>query len=432
MGGEGRRFAAPLPKQFIPLAGKSIYLHTLDVFLKFTVFEKIVLVCHLDWIEKVKKEVTDSRVCVVPGGDTRQNSTYRGLISCGKGTDFVVIHDAVRPFVSEEVIRKNIQALEKYAAVNTCIASDDTVVYAKSSDWITEIPHRSHFLLGQTPQSFSYPLLLRAHEQAAHQTASDDCSLVLELGHPVHIVLGCVQNIKITHPVDLLLAKQLISVRAQSCLHPFASLEGRVYAITGGTGGIGSSLVALLHKQKAKAVVVSTSSDFPVDLTNFTQALHAFEKIYEQYGPLDGLINCVGQLKVKPFYALTAHEIDELIQINLNAPLYSCRCAKMKKGGHIVNLSSSAFSYGRKDYTIYSATKAAIVNFTQGLAQELPDLMVNVIVPERTCTPMRCDNFPKENPSTLLSPKTVAQKIVNVLQTEQITGAVLEVCRKSI
>jgi len=432
MGGEGSRFEAVTPKQFTPLAGKSIYLHTLDTFLKFSLFEEIVLVCHVLWMERVKKEVKDPRVRIVPGGSTRQNSTYRGLIACGKGTDFVMIHDAVRPFVSKEVIWRNIRALNKHAAVNTCIPSNDTIVYATSTKSITAIPNRSHCLLGQTPQSFSYPLILRAHEHAIHQMASDDCALVLELGHPVHIVPGCSKNIKITHQIDLLLAKQLIGLSSDACLNSAVSLAGKIYAITGGTGGIGSSLVTLLKEKKAKTVVLSTSSKYSVDLTDFKQASDVFKEIYHQYGPLDGLINCVGQLKIKPFCTLTVEEIDQLIHTNLHALLYSCRCARMKKKGHIVNLSSSAFAYGRKDYTIYSATKAAIVNFTQGLAEEHPELMINVIVPERTCTPMRCSNFPSEDPSTLLSPQTVAQKIVRVLQTDRITGAILEVRRRSI
>ena len=431
MGGEGRRFKAVCPKQFIELAGKPVYLHTLETFLKFDQFEEIILVCHPDWLGKVRKETKNPKVRVVEGGATRQNSVYLGLIACGKGTDFVIIHDAVRPFVSRAIIERNISALKEHRAVNTCTPSTDTVVYSESDDRVTEIPERDHCLLGQTPQSFSYPLILKAHEQTRGQTASDDCGLVLKLGGAVHIVPGSPGNIKITNPFDLSLAEQLLHLECD-LTDDSPSLEGKVYAITGGTGGIGRSLATLLKQKGAKTVIISrSSSEFPVDLTHFQRVSSTFKEIRDQHGLIDGLINCVGRLLIKPFNELSSQEIDQLVHINLHTFLYSCHCVALKKGGHILNLSSSSFSYGRKDYAIYAAVKAAIVNFTQGLAKEHPDLMINVMVPQRTRTPMRLKNFPKEDPITLLSAQSVAQKIVQVLQTERISGKTIEV-RKEV
>ena len=427
MGGEGRRFKAVRPKQFVELAGRPLYLHTLEAFLPFDQFKEIILVCHPDWLGKVRGEIENPKVRVVEGGSTRQDSVYRGLISCDKRTDFVIIHDAARPFVSREIIERNISALRKHRAVNTCIPSTDTVVYSKSHDRVTKIPERAHYLLGQTPQSFSYPLILKAHERASGQAASDDCGLVLKLGSPVHIVPGCSKNIKITNPFDLSLAEQMLHLRC-NLAKDSPSLEGKVYAITGGTGGIGRSLASLLKQKGAKTVILSrSSSEFPVDLTHFQRVSSTFKKIRDQHGLIDGLINCVGHLIVKPFNQLSSQEIDQLIRINLHTFLYSCHSVALKKGGHILNLSSSAFSYGRKDYAIYAAIKAALVNFTQGLAKERPDLMINVMAPQRTHTPMRLKNFPKEDPITLLSAQSVAQKIVQVLQTERISGKTIEV-----
>ncbi|MBI3211371.1 MAG: 2-C-methyl-D-erythritol 4-phosphate cytidylyltransferase, partial [Simkania negevensis] len=233
MGGEGLRFGATLPKQFLRLSGKKIYLHTLDTFLTFPEFQEILLVCHKDWVEEVEKECTSSRVRVLTGGRTRQESSYLGLLACRSETDFVVIHDAVRPFVSKKIIQASLDALKQHLAVDTCIPSQDTIVYAKNLEEITSIPNRLEYLRGQTPQSFSYPLILRAHQKAEIENASDDCRLVLNLGEKVHIVLGSEDNIKITTELDLFLAEQLIRLKTPSPSSAAnASLKGKTFAIT--------------------------------------------------------------------------------------------------------------------------------------------------------------------------------------------------------
>ena len=173
-------------------------------------------------------------------------------------------------------------------------------------------------------------------------------------------------------------------------------------------------------------ILSKSSSSYPIDLTDYD----ATETLFKKLGPIDGLINCVGYLSLKPFHALSSEEIDHLIQTNLHALLYSCRAAHIKPGGHIINLSSSSFSRGRKSYTLYSSAKAAIVNFTQGLAEERPDLHINTIVPQRTATPMRQANFPDEKPSSLLSPLEVAKEILSLLKQKGTTAALLEVRKK--
>jgi len=428
MGGEGLRCKSDLPKQFLNLSGKKIYLRTLDIFLSFTEFIEIILVCNREFISQVQKEIQSPRIRVVVGGNTRQASSYQGLLAAGKETDYVVIHDAVRPFVSHRIIEDNLKALEKYGAIDTCIPSTDTIVYAKNRDTIDAIPNRSEYWRGQTPQSFSYPLILQAHEKALHIHHSDDCSLVLELGEKVHIIQGSEDNIKITNELDLFLAEQLFRIKK----HPFSpnlqSLNGKRFAITGGTGGIGNAIASFLKKEGADSLIISPSSpSFPTDLTDFTKTKNLFESIYKEYGELDGLINCMGQLIVKPFYSLSQDEIDSLIRTNLSSLIYCCQLAQIKKGGHIVNLSSSSFSRGRKEYAVYSSTKAAIVNFTQGLSEERGDFHINVVVPQRTNTKMRTSNFPDEDPSSLLPPEFVAEKILEILKQEGTTGSIFEI-----
>jgi ribitol-5-phosphate 2-dehydrogenase (NADP+) / D-ribitol-5-phosphate cytidylyltransferase len=431
MGGEGLRFESDIPKQFLNLSGKKIYLYTLNTFLSFSEFSQILLVCHKSWIKYVAAEVSDPRVRIIEGGHTRQDSSYRGLIACGKETTHVVIHDAVRPFVSKKIIQDNLNALQKHKAVDTCIPSADTIVHAETFDHISSIPNRSKYLRGQTPQSFSYSLLLKAHEKALSKNSSDDCKLILDLGQNVHIVPGSENNIKITNELDLFLAEQLMRLKKIALNAPTDSLKGKTYAITGGTGGIGSALAKLLKKEGAHPLVISKSSPtFAVDLTNYKETQSLFDVINKKYGLLDGLINCIGFLSLKPFQALTPEEIDHILATNLHALIYCCRCAVIKEGGHIINLSSSSFTRGRKSYTLYSSAKAAIVNFTQGLAEEHPELYINAVIPQRTATPMRKNNFPSEKLSSLLSPTKVAQEILNLLKQSGTTGSLLEVRKK--
>ncbi|MCB1084765.1 MAG: bifunctional cytidylyltransferase/SDR family oxidoreductase [Chlamydiia bacterium] len=427
LSGNGSRFGSDVPKQFLNLSGKKIYLRTLETFLPFKEFSEILLVSPKPFHSEILKEVNDPRIRIVEGGHTRQDSSYLGLLACGRETTHVVIHDGVRPFISRKIIQSHLEALKTHAAIDTCIPSTDTIVHVKRIDTIKSIPPRSEYMRGQTPQSFHYPLILEAHEKASDQNASDDCQLALSLGHPVHIIPGSEDNIKITNELDLFLAEQLMRRRQRPLPPSQHSLKGKRFAITGGTGGIGSALASLLKKEGATPLILSKSSPtYPIDLTDFS----ATQELFDSLGPLDGLINCVGYLSIKPFHALTPDEIDRLITTNLHALLYPCHAAKIKPGGHIVNLSSSSYSRGRKSYTLYSSAKAAIVNFTQGLADERPDLQINAIVPQRTATPMRTTNFPDEKPSSLLSPQAVAQEILTLLKQTQTTASLIEV-RKS-
>lgn len=215
--GEGARFGSQLPKQFHKLSGKKIYLHCLEKFIYSNLFDEIILVCPEKWKTDVEYDVTAYKqvsIKVVSGGATRQESTYQGILACGKETEYVVIHDGVRPFVSEKILLENVEAVRKYGAVDTCIPSTDTLVYSSSGTQIDSIPKRSELLRGQTPQSFSYSLILEAHEEARKKglQVSDDCSLAVAMNKKVFIVQGDEHNIKITSQLDLSIAEQLLQL----------------------------------------------------------------------------------------------------------------------------------------------------------------------------------------------------------------------------
>jgi 2-C-methyl-D-erythritol 4-phosphate cytidylyltransferase len=211
MAGIGSRLGSPVPKQFHQLGSKKIYLYTLETFLDSNLFQQIILVCHPDWIDDVKNEIpSDPKIRVIPGGPTRQSSSLLGLQACDLTTQFVMIHDAVRPFVSQEILKCNATAVQQHRAVDTCIPSADTIVHSENGHSVASIPARKAYLRGQTPQTFDYQLICEAHRKTKAAESTDDCSLVLELGHPIAIAAGEEDNIKITTELDVEIAEGVL------------------------------------------------------------------------------------------------------------------------------------------------------------------------------------------------------------------------------
>lgn len=209
LAGRGERFGSELPKQFHLLNGRYLFEYALESLQRSVLFDEIVLVAPKG------SSLSLGGVTITAGGSTRQESSYRGLLACSPKTEIVLIHDGVRPFLSQKIIYDNIEAAKVHGAVDTCIASADTIVKSKEGEMIDEIPPRKEYFRGQTPQTFRYPLIVKAHQSSKRINSTDDCSLVLDLGHPVHIVEGSEENIKITHPIDLFLAEQMISLAAK-------------------------------------------------------------------------------------------------------------------------------------------------------------------------------------------------------------------------
>ncbi len=428
LGGFGSRFDSALPKQFHNLSGKKIYLHTLDSFYNLNIFDEILLVSNESFLDVIKEDTKNYlNIKIVAGGKTRQESSYLGLKNCSK-PEIVVIHDGVRPFVTKKIILDNIDAAILHQAVDTCIKSTDTLVEIKKNK-ICKIPNRSNFLRGQTPQSFDYDLILNAHKKAFVNNilnSTDDCQLVLK-NHPVHVIDGDENNIKITTKLDLFLAEQLFRLKKTTVSKSNLSLENKLFVVVGGTGGIGKEVIKYLKQEKAKVISVSRTSKYQTDIKNYKNVKDTFSQIHKKYGLIDGLINTAGLLLVKSFKSTKNKEIDDLIKVNLLGLIYCCKEAKIKQNGHIINTSSSSYAKGRKNYGIYSASKAAVVNFTQSLAEEYPNLNINAIVPQRLNTPMRSKCFPNEKISNLLNPNKVAEIIVSILKNNDITGTIIEV-----
>ncbi|HSX13214.1 MAG TPA: IspD/TarI family cytidylyltransferase [Chlamydiales bacterium] len=209
MSGSGNRFGSEIPKQFLLLGKKKLYFHTLEALQSAQIFDEMILVTHPDWIETVASEVP--RAKVIPGAMSRQGSCFCGLKAFSQPPDIVLVHDAVRPFVSKEILIQNIEQAIIHGAVDTCIPSADTLVHAVDGLKIDHIPDRAHYYRGQTPQTFRYEWLMQAHVHSKRENATDDCALVLERGLPVHIVQGEDRNIKITTKFDINIAELILN-----------------------------------------------------------------------------------------------------------------------------------------------------------------------------------------------------------------------------
>ena len=224
-GGSGRRMGAGMPKQFLEINGKPIIIHTLDNFQNSPLIDKIYISCKKEYIRKLQNMLEYYRITkaagVVEGGETGQDSIYNGLVCALKANpedSIVLIHDGVRPLISEEVIEENIESVEKYGTAVTCTPFFETPVISVSGEVVEDMPVRNYMFTAQAPQSFRLGELVKAHEEVrktnpGYENIADSCYLYRSLGKEVHIVEGNRGNIKVTTPEDFYLLRALLQYR---------------------------------------------------------------------------------------------------------------------------------------------------------------------------------------------------------------------------
>jgi 2-C-methyl-D-erythritol 4-phosphate cytidylyltransferase len=207
-------------KQFTDLAGTPVLIHTLRKFAAVDAVTEIWVALRENEIEgfrerlnKEAKDVLKKRIEFVVGGEHRQQSVEHALNSISAAADdIVLVHDAVRPLVTEEIIREVIEAAKKYGAAIAGLPAVDTVkqVERTSEGAIikTTIP-RAGIVLAQTPQGFRYDVIKKVFDEAAADgfLGTDEASLAERAGHEVAVVMGSPRNIKITNPGDMELAE---------------------------------------------------------------------------------------------------------------------------------------------------------------------------------------------------------------------------------
>jgi 2-C-methyl-D-erythritol 4-phosphate cytidylyltransferase len=440
--GTGSRFQQDIPKQFTKLAGLPILAHTLKPFQACREIDGIIIVTVEEFYEQAwelgRQYGINKLKKVVVGGSTRQESSRIGLDSCPEGTEFVLIHDGVRPFISSSVLSQLIEAMKKYDAVDTVIPSADTIVAIDREGFIDHIPDRSVLRRGQTPQAFRLELLKKAHRHALSlgiSNATDDCGLVLNLGHKVFTVAGEEENLKITYPLDLHIADKLFQLRTESLQHRGINseiLSNKVFMIIGGTEGIGASLASQLLHYSKHVYPFSRRSDLPCDITDAASINAALRMVMEKAGRIDYIINCAGDLIRRSVEDMDPDEWRHIYDTNIFGNFLLAKAAiplfKTLKSGSLMFIGSSSYTRGRGGYAAYSSSKAALVNFVQALSEEVSayGIQVNLVSPGRVNTPLRYRNFGKENPASLLDPDRVAETIIKAM-TVETTGSIFEI-----
>ena len=212
-GGKGLRMGGDLPKQFMPLHGKPVLMHTIERFRSYSDELKIILVLPHEqqdyWRQICQKHNFTVEHTVVDGGQTRFHSSQNGVAAVpDDATGVIGIHDGVRPFVSEETIARCFEAARQFGAALPVLPVTDTL--RRVTDDGGYNVQRNDYRTVQTPQTFDAQLLKQAFKQPYSDNFTDDASVVEALGHKVTVVDGNRENIKLTTPFDLVVAEALI------------------------------------------------------------------------------------------------------------------------------------------------------------------------------------------------------------------------------
>lgn len=210
-GGSGTRMKSEIPKQFLELVGKPILMHTLERFVTFDPAIKIILVLpeahQSTWKELCIRHAFAIKHSVVNGGETRFHSVKNGLNTIS-GDGIVAVHDGVRPLVSISTIRRCFEEAKMMGNAIPCIPVHETVRQIEGDS--SKLIDRSALRLVQTPQVFEIRLLQQAFNQEYQSFFTDDASVLEYKGEKINLVDGNRENIKITEPADLVLAKSVI------------------------------------------------------------------------------------------------------------------------------------------------------------------------------------------------------------------------------
>ncbi|MGB3452718.1 MAG: bifunctional cytidylyltransferase/SDR family oxidoreductase [Moheibacter sp.] len=442
-GGSGSRMGYELPKQFLKVAGKSILEHTVNAFEIHPLIDEIAIVVHPEFIDLVEQQQLKNKWTklkkILRGGEQRSDSSLAAINAFRDQKDVnLIFHDAVRPLVSQRIITDNIEALKKYDAVDTAVPSADTIIRLESKmELIDEIPEREFLRKGQTPQSFRFECISKAYEiglKDLNFKATDDCGIVRKYlpDTKIFVVSGDQQNIKLTYKEDIFLVDKLFQLKSAEISSGFdiSALKDKVIVIFGGSEGIGAEIVKICNSNQIKIYPFSRSLN-QTDVCNPNDVKSALENVFQKEGKIDCVINTAGLLIKNMLSSLDDNEVDRLLDVNLKGVVVCAREAYpylKKSKGSFLSFTSSSYTRGRAFYSLYSATKAAIVNFTQAIAEEweADGIRANCINPERTKTGMRTKNFGFEPDDSLLMPDRVAMVALNVL-SGRLNGQVVDV-----
>ena len=434
-GGVGSRLGMSTPKQFFKVAGKMVVEHTIDVFERNQHIDEIAIVSNPALVADFENIVLRNKwrkvKKILKGGAERYYSSLSAITAYQNEDANLIFHDAVRPLVSQRIIDDVVKALDTHRAVNVAVPSADTIIEV-DGDFITNIPDRSRLRRGQTPQAFDRQLISDAYDKALKDPnfrTTDDCGVVRTYlpEEPIFVVRGEESNMKLTYREDTYMMDKLFQLKSTEPNDVQIGADS-----FGGSYGIGKNIVEMLEQSGAHVHSFSRSATH-TDVGDDNQVALALSAVEQKEGHIDYVINTAGVLNREPLASMEYDTILKAVQTNymgtVNVALRS-RPYLQRTRGKLIFFTSSSYTRGRAFYSIYSSTKAAIVNFVQAVAQEwdADGISINCINPERTKTPMRQQNFGVEPDETLLMPERVAEATLRTLLTD-CTGQVIDVRR---
>ena len=221
--GAGKRMGEAVSKPYLSIGGKPILSYTLDALNRSDEIQEIIVVTRAGEINLCKKDVVkrfglNKVSAVIPGGEKRQDSVYKGLKSIKNKVNIVLIHDGVRPFLSQRLLKDVIKCAAQFKNAIAAIPVQDTLKKIDKEGCVGETISRDKVWHVQTPQAFDYCQIMEAHEKASQDNfyGTDDAGLVERCGYPVKIVVGTPQNIKITMPEDLTMAEAILELSSKN------------------------------------------------------------------------------------------------------------------------------------------------------------------------------------------------------------------------
>jgi 2-C-methyl-D-erythritol 4-phosphate cytidylyltransferase len=213
-GGVGTRFGARTPKQFLRLGTMPVLAATVRHFARHPAVRAVVVAAPEPWVARARRILVavapHGRLTVVAGGRTRQDSVWLALQAVPEEVEIIVVHDAVRPLITRRLVDAVVRVAAEEGAAICALPMTETVKRVRA-ERVEATLDRSELWSVQTPQAFRADLLREAHEKARRDgvVGTDDAMLVERLGHPVRVVRGLVENVKITTPADLRRARFL-------------------------------------------------------------------------------------------------------------------------------------------------------------------------------------------------------------------------------
>jgi len=207
-GGRGARSGGAAPKQYLKFFGKELIVYTLEVFQQNNQVDEIIIAAEKNFfelLEKLKHEYKLTKISkIVEGGEERQDSVYNALKSSGaKEDDLIAVHDAARPLLPQDILTNAIETAKQMGNALVCLKAKDTLI--KGNRVVESYLDRDEVYYVQTPQIFTYPVLMKAMKDAYENNfiGTDESMLVRRMGEKVNIVDGSVFNFKITTAEDI-------------------------------------------------------------------------------------------------------------------------------------------------------------------------------------------------------------------------------------